>query len=333
MRCRTGRSSSSCSTTATDRRRAAPLDEIYLGEANYALVTVPPFVWNGFKGIGEHRSIVANCASIPHDPGRDRQARPVLRPDPLRLVAEARMSERPFLVVGASGLVGGHLARVFAGSGPVVATAHDQRGEDLVPVRHARHRRGPRARRAGAAPGRALPRGDLQRGALRAGARRSARPERRRHAGARGGGARGGRDLRVLLVGVRVRRRRRSLRRSARRQPDQRVRAPEGRGRAGAAGADRRRLHRRAGVVRVRPRAAAQELRLPAVGRARRRAGSSARRATRSARRPPRRTPPRSSATWSRRASAASSTSRARSACCAPTSRAWPRRSWASTRA
>lgn len=44
------------------------LDEIYLGEANYALVTVPPFVWNGFKGIGEHRSIVANCASIPHDP-------------------------------------------------------------------------------------------------------------------------------------------------------------------------------------------------------------------------------------------------------------------------
>jgi dTDP-4-dehydrorhamnose 3,5-epimerase len=45
------------------------LDEIYLGESNYALVTVPPFVWNGFKGIGEHRAIVANCASIPHDPG------------------------------------------------------------------------------------------------------------------------------------------------------------------------------------------------------------------------------------------------------------------------
>ena len=43
------------------------------------------------------------------------------------------MSDRPFLVVGASGLVGGHLARVFAASGPVVATANDQRGEDLVP--------------------------------------------------------------------------------------------------------------------------------------------------------------------------------------------------------
>ncbi len=56
-----------------DDREGSPtrgsLDEIYVGKANYALVTVPPFVWNGFKGIGEHRSIVANCASIPHDPG------------------------------------------------------------------------------------------------------------------------------------------------------------------------------------------------------------------------------------------------------------------------
>jgi dTDP-4-dehydrorhamnose 3,5-epimerase len=45
------------------------LEEIFLGEANYALVTVPPNVWNGFKGIGEHRAIVANCATTPHDPG------------------------------------------------------------------------------------------------------------------------------------------------------------------------------------------------------------------------------------------------------------------------
>jgi dTDP-4-dehydrorhamnose 3,5-epimerase len=44
------------------------LEEIFLGEANYSLVTVPPFVWNGFKGIGEHAAIVANCATIPHDP-------------------------------------------------------------------------------------------------------------------------------------------------------------------------------------------------------------------------------------------------------------------------
>jgi dTDP-4-dehydrorhamnose 3,5-epimerase len=32
------------------------------------LVVVPPGVWNGFKGQGEHISIVANCATEPHDP-------------------------------------------------------------------------------------------------------------------------------------------------------------------------------------------------------------------------------------------------------------------------
>jgi dTDP-4-dehydrorhamnose 3,5-epimerase len=56
-----------------DDREGSPtngeLEEIFLGEANYSLVTVPPFVWNGFKGIGEHAAIVANCATIPHDPG------------------------------------------------------------------------------------------------------------------------------------------------------------------------------------------------------------------------------------------------------------------------
>jgi len=42
--------------------------EIFLGEQNYCLVTVPPLVWNGFKGIGTEMAIVANCASIPHSP-------------------------------------------------------------------------------------------------------------------------------------------------------------------------------------------------------------------------------------------------------------------------
>jgi len=44
------------------------LQEIFLGPDNYCLVTVPPLVWNGFKGIGSETAIVANCASIPHDP-------------------------------------------------------------------------------------------------------------------------------------------------------------------------------------------------------------------------------------------------------------------------
>ena len=43
------------------------LMEIFLGQDNYCLVTVPPMVWNGFKGIGNETAIVANCASIPHD--------------------------------------------------------------------------------------------------------------------------------------------------------------------------------------------------------------------------------------------------------------------------
>jgi dTDP-4-dehydrorhamnose 3,5-epimerase len=44
------------------------IQEIFMGPDNYCLVTVPPFVWNGFKGIGSEMAIVANCASIPHDP-------------------------------------------------------------------------------------------------------------------------------------------------------------------------------------------------------------------------------------------------------------------------
>ena len=55
-----------------DDRPASPtrgqVQELFLGPDNYCLVTVPPRVWNGFKGIGVETAIVANCASIPHDP-------------------------------------------------------------------------------------------------------------------------------------------------------------------------------------------------------------------------------------------------------------------------
>jgi len=44
------------------------VQEIFMGADNYCLVTVPPLVWNGFKGIGSKMAIVANCASLPHDP-------------------------------------------------------------------------------------------------------------------------------------------------------------------------------------------------------------------------------------------------------------------------
>lgn len=44
------------------------LQEIFTGRDNYALITIPPGIWNGFKGIGVTPAIVANCATIPHDP-------------------------------------------------------------------------------------------------------------------------------------------------------------------------------------------------------------------------------------------------------------------------
>jgi dTDP-4-dehydrorhamnose 3,5-epimerase len=45
------------------------VQELFLSPENYCLVTVPPLIWNGFKGIGEKTAIVANCATLPHDPG------------------------------------------------------------------------------------------------------------------------------------------------------------------------------------------------------------------------------------------------------------------------
>jgi dTDP-4-dehydrorhamnose 3,5-epimerase len=55
-----------------DDRKSSPtqgqVQEIFIGPDNYVLVTVPPMVWNGFKGVGLVESLVANCASIPHDP-------------------------------------------------------------------------------------------------------------------------------------------------------------------------------------------------------------------------------------------------------------------------
>jgi dTDP-4-dehydrorhamnose 3,5-epimerase len=42
--------------------------ETHVGELNYALVTIPPMVWNGFKGAGTEAALVANCSTIPHRP-------------------------------------------------------------------------------------------------------------------------------------------------------------------------------------------------------------------------------------------------------------------------
>ena len=43
------------------------IQEIILSPDNYFLVTIPPNIWNGFKGIGKAESIIANCLSLPHN--------------------------------------------------------------------------------------------------------------------------------------------------------------------------------------------------------------------------------------------------------------------------
>ena len=44
------------------------LVELHVGELNYVLVTIPPLVWNGFKGEGAVPALVANCSTTPHRP-------------------------------------------------------------------------------------------------------------------------------------------------------------------------------------------------------------------------------------------------------------------------
>ena len=41
--------------------------EYILTPEDYFLITIPPFIWNGFKGLGQSESIVANCINLPHD--------------------------------------------------------------------------------------------------------------------------------------------------------------------------------------------------------------------------------------------------------------------------
>ena len=55
-----------------DPRPSSPtkgeVQEIFLGEHNYARVKIPPGIYNGFKGVGTAPALVANCSTIPHDP-------------------------------------------------------------------------------------------------------------------------------------------------------------------------------------------------------------------------------------------------------------------------
>lgn len=64
-----------------DEREESPtkgsLMEIFLGPDNYALVVIPPEVWNGFKGMNEPYAIVANACTHPHNPARSTRLDPL----------------------------------------------------------------------------------------------------------------------------------------------------------------------------------------------------------------------------------------------------------------
>ncbi|MHA1797991.1 MAG: dTDP-4-dehydrorhamnose 3,5-epimerase family protein [Candidatus Helarchaeota archaeon] len=52
------------------------VQEIFLGPDNYSLVIIPPLVWNGFKGMNDPYSIIANCCTHTHDPSRSERLDP-----------------------------------------------------------------------------------------------------------------------------------------------------------------------------------------------------------------------------------------------------------------
>jgi dTDP-4-dehydrorhamnose 3,5-epimerase len=51
-----------------DSPTSGALMEVYLGPDSYLLVSIPPGVWSGFKGMSEPFAMIANCCTHPHDP-------------------------------------------------------------------------------------------------------------------------------------------------------------------------------------------------------------------------------------------------------------------------
>ena len=45
------------------------LNELFIGDKNYSLVTIPPGIINGYKNICTEEVILANCSDLPHEPG------------------------------------------------------------------------------------------------------------------------------------------------------------------------------------------------------------------------------------------------------------------------
>jgi dTDP-4-dehydrorhamnose 3,5-epimerase len=55
-----------CFDDRPDSDTRGNLVELHVGELDYVLVTIPPLVWNGFKGEGVGPALVANCSTVHH---------------------------------------------------------------------------------------------------------------------------------------------------------------------------------------------------------------------------------------------------------------------------
>jgi len=65
------------------------VEEYYIGESNYSLLHIPHGVTNGMQGLGTSMSIVANCATLPHDPSE------MIRIDPATADIPYKWTVRP----------------------------------------------------------------------------------------------------------------------------------------------------------------------------------------------------------------------------------------------
>ncbi len=53
----------------SDSETSEMISEIEFGRNDYMMVTIPPDIWYGFKGLSSDVSIIANLIDFPHDPG------------------------------------------------------------------------------------------------------------------------------------------------------------------------------------------------------------------------------------------------------------------------
>ena len=65
-------------------RTRGEVTEVFLGPDNYALVVIPPGLWNGFKGMGSEPAIMADCTDIPHEEVESLRADPFQNHIPYR---------------------------------------------------------------------------------------------------------------------------------------------------------------------------------------------------------------------------------------------------------